>query len=154
MLSINTRIAAEPPSEQEGRGSTSSIPHGILVQPLSGEGGCSRLRFYRLPTGKILQHSTIMENFVCLCRNLGIRAQLLQDLDRCSRSPKQQDSPPCPALKALSKEPFPISATNDPAIINVALNLTGIRHKRSHLRLLLVRLACVYSKMTVMLWLL
>ena len=55
---------------------------------------------------------------------------------------------------ALSKEPFPATATNEPEIINVALNLNSNGIRRSHLSLLLARLARVYSKMTMMLYLL
>ena len=125
----------------------------------------SRHRLYRLPTGEVLHHSAIMENFVCLRHISGIILHLLQDLDRYSRSPKQQDLPPCPALKALSK-PFPTTATNKPAIINVALNLNfnmgamdksaphqAFRHTPSYLSHLLARWACAYAKITTMPWL-
>lgn len=107
-------------------------------------------------------------NFVCLRHMrliLGIILHLLQDLDRYSRSPKQQDLPPCPTLKALSK-PFPTTATNKPAIINVALNLNfnmgamdksaphqAFRHTPSYLSHLLARWACAYAKITMMPWL-
>ena len=56
-----------------------------------------------------------------------------------------------PDILGLRLEPSFLPSINNVAPLNS--NMNNIQHKRSHLRLLLARSACAYSKMTMMLWL-